>query len=54
MTDWIVSLSVSCRMWLIMPGSGSFLNIAGRLSMIEVATDGSVFGVNSQGNLFQR
>uniref|UniRef100_A0A8C1TP32 Fish-egg lectin n=1 Tax=Cyprinus carpio TaxID=7962 RepID=A0A8C1TP32_CYPCA len=35
-------------------GSGSFINIPGLLSMIEVATDGSVFGVNSQGNLYQR
>ncbi|XP_016112867.1 fish-egg lectin-like [Sinocyclocheilus grahami] len=35
-------------------GSGSFVNIPGLLSMIEVATDGSVFGVNSQGNLYQR
>ncbi|CAM4730468.1 unnamed protein product [Leuciscus chuanchicus] len=34
-------------------GSG-FVNIPGLLSMIEVATDGSVFGVNSQGNLYQR
>ncbi|XP_077057910.1 fish-egg lectin-like [Siphateles boraxobius] len=34
-------------------GSG-FVNIAGLLSMIEVATDGSVFGVNYQGSLFQR
>uniref|UniRef100_A0A672K3U3 Fish-egg lectin-like n=1 Tax=Sinocyclocheilus grahami TaxID=75366 RepID=A0A672K3U3_SINGR len=34
-------------------GSGSFVNIPGLLSMIEVATDGSVFGVNSQGNLYQ-
>ncbi|CAM4730476.1 unnamed protein product [Leuciscus chuanchicus] len=34
-------------------GSG-FVNIPGHLSMIEVATDGSVFGVNSQGNLYQR
>jgi len=34
-------------------GSG-FVNIGGLLSMIEVATDGSVFGVNKQGNLFQR
>ncbi|KAF4108023.1 fish-egg lectin isoform X1 [Onychostoma macrolepis] len=35
-------------------GSGSFVNIPGLLSMIEVATDGSVFGVNYQGNLYQR
>uniref|UniRef100_A0A671Q401 Fish-egg lectin-like n=1 Tax=Sinocyclocheilus anshuiensis TaxID=1608454 RepID=A0A671Q401_9TELE len=35
-------------------GSGSFVNIPGSLSMIEVATDGSVFGVNYQGNLYQR
>ncbi|KAI2659966.1 Fish-egg lectin [Labeo rohita] len=35
-------------------GSGNFLNIGGLLSMIEVATDGSVFGVNYQGNLYQR
>ncbi len=35
-------------------GSGSFVNIPGLLSMIEVATDGSVFGVNHQGSLFQR
>ncbi len=34
--------------------SGSFVNIPGLLSMIEVATDGSVFGVNYQGNLYQR
>ncbi|XP_043107798.1 fish-egg lectin-like [Puntigrus tetrazona] len=34
-------------------GSG-FVNIPGLLSMIEVATDGSVFGVNYQGNLYQR
>ncbi|KAK7120288.1 hypothetical protein R3I94_020329 [Phoxinus phoxinus] len=34
-------------------GSG-FVNIGGLLSMIEVATDGSVFGVNRQGNLYQR
>ncbi|XP_050977656.1 fish-egg lectin-like [Labeo rohita] len=35
-------------------GSGSFQNIPGQLAMIEVATDGSVFGVSSQGMLFQR
>ncbi|XP_073686162.1 fish-egg lectin-like [Garra rufa] len=35
-------------------GSGSFENIAGQLAMIEVATDGSVFGVSSQKELFQR
>uniref|UniRef100_A0A673NAL4 Fish-egg lectin-like n=1 Tax=Sinocyclocheilus rhinocerous TaxID=307959 RepID=A0A673NAL4_9TELE len=35
-------------------GSGVFVNIPGLLSMIEVATDGSVFGVNYQGNLYQR
>lgn len=35
-------------------GSGSFVNIPGLLSMIEVATDGSVYGVNSQGSLFKR
>ncbi|XP_059394578.1 fish-egg lectin-like [Carassius carassius] len=35
-------------------GSGNFVNIGGLLSMIEVATDGSVFGVNYQGSLFQR
>ncbi len=35
-------------------GSGNFVNIPGLLSMIEVATDGSVFGVNYQGSLFQR
>uniref|UniRef100_A0A8C2PT60 Fish-egg lectin-like n=1 Tax=Cyprinus carpio TaxID=7962 RepID=A0A8C2PT60_CYPCA len=31
-----------------------FKNIPGLLSMIEVATDGSIFGVNFQGNLYQR
>ncbi|KAL1266871.1 hypothetical protein QQF64_002546 [Cirrhinus molitorella] len=35
-------------------GSGSFQNIPGGLAMIEVATDGSVFGVNSPGTLYQR
>ncbi|XP_018941613.1 fish-egg lectin-like [Cyprinus carpio] len=35
-------------------GAGTFVNIGGLLSMIEVATDGSVFGVNYQGSLFQR
>ncbi|KAL1266873.1 hypothetical protein QQF64_002548 [Cirrhinus molitorella] len=35
-------------------GSGSFVNIPGLLAMIEVATDGSVFGVNSQGVLYRR
>ncbi|XP_043089172.1 fish-egg lectin [Puntigrus tetrazona] len=35
-------------------GSGDFMNIPGLLSMVEVATDGSVFGVNYQGNLYQR
>ncbi|ROI48955.1 Fish-egg lectin [Anabarilius grahami] len=30
-------------------GSGSFVNIPGLLSMIEVATDGNVFGSNSAG-----
>ncbi|XP_048028287.1 fish-egg lectin-like isoform X1 [Megalobrama amblycephala] len=35
-------------------GSGSFVNIPGLLSMIEVATDGNIFGVNAQGALFQR
>ncbi|KAG1970831.1 fish-egg lectin-like [Pimephales promelas] len=34
-------------------GSG-FVNIGGFLSMIEVATDGSVFGVNREGTLYQR
>ncbi|XP_048028325.1 fish-egg lectin-like [Megalobrama amblycephala] len=35
-------------------GPSPFVIISGRLSMIEVATDGSVFGVNAQGALFQR
>ncbi|XP_048028335.1 fish-egg lectin-like [Megalobrama amblycephala] len=35
-------------------GSGSFVIVPGLLSMIEVATDGSVFGVNANGALFQR
>ncbi|XP_050976384.1 fish-egg lectin-like [Labeo rohita] len=35
-------------------GSGGFVNIPGALAMIEVATDGSVFGVNSQGMLYKR
>uniref|UniRef100_A0A672QMF0 Fish-egg lectin n=2 Tax=Sinocyclocheilus grahami TaxID=75366 RepID=A0A672QMF0_SINGR len=35
-------------------GSGEFETISGSLSMIEVATDGSVFGINYQGNLYQR
>ncbi|KAK2871374.1 hypothetical protein Q8A67_023901 [Cirrhinus molitorella] len=34
--------------------SGNLLNIPGSLAMTEVAADGSVFGVNSQGRLFQR
>ncbi|XP_016110950.1 fish-egg lectin-like [Sinocyclocheilus grahami] len=46
-TPWDVSNNV-CS------GSGVFVNIPGLLSMIEVATDGSVFGVNYQGNLYQR
>ncbi|XP_050977437.1 fish-egg lectin-like [Labeo rohita] len=35
-------------------GSGDWQHIPGALSMIEVATDGSVFGVNHDGMLFQR
>ncbi|XP_051971882.1 fish-egg lectin-like [Xyrauchen texanus] len=35
-------------------GSGSFENVPGLLSMIEVASDGSVYGVNYQGVLYQR
>ncbi|KAF4108022.1 fish-egg lectin-like [Onychostoma macrolepis] len=35
-------------------GSNKLENIDGLLSMIEVATDGSVFGVNHDGKLFQR
>uniref|UniRef100_A0A8C1W0Z2 Fish-egg lectin-like n=2 Tax=Cyprinus carpio TaxID=7962 RepID=A0A8C1W0Z2_CYPCA len=35
-------------------GAGTFVNIGGSLSMIEVATDGSVFGINSNGMLYQR
>ncbi|XP_067289016.1 fish-egg lectin-like [Pseudorasbora parva] len=35
-------------------GSGTFEKIDGLLSMIEVATDGSVYGVNAQGTLYQR
>ncbi|XP_056311008.1 fish-egg lectin-like [Danio aesculapii] len=35
-------------------GSGIFELIGGSLSMIEVATDGNVFGIDLQGNLLQR
>ncbi|RXN14616.1 fish-egg lectin-like protein [Labeo rohita] len=35
-------------------GSGTSENIPGSLAMIEVATDGSVFGVNSKGALYRR
>nr|AAI31877.1 Zgc:158494 protein [Danio rerio] len=35
-------------------GDGTFVNIPGLLSMIEVGTDGSVFGVNYEAKLFQR
>uniref|UniRef100_A0A673HK83 Uncharacterized protein n=1 Tax=Sinocyclocheilus rhinocerous TaxID=307959 RepID=A0A673HK83_9TELE len=35
-------------------GSGVFEAISGSLSMIEVATDGNVFGVDPQGSLLQR
>ncbi|XP_050976379.1 fish-egg lectin isoform X2 [Labeo rohita] len=35
-------------------GSGTSENIPGFLAMIEVATDGSVFGVNSKGALYRR
>ncbi|XP_056317585.1 fish-egg lectin-like [Danio aesculapii] len=35
-------------------GDGTFINIPGLLSMIEVGTDGSVFGVNYEAKLFQR
>uniref|UniRef100_A0A671R9G7 Uncharacterized protein n=1 Tax=Sinocyclocheilus anshuiensis TaxID=1608454 RepID=A0A671R9G7_9TELE len=34
--------------------SGVFEAISGSLSMIEVATDGNVFGVDPQGSLLQR
>ncbi|XP_026087829.1 fish-egg lectin-like [Carassius auratus] len=35
-------------------GSGAFEAVAGALSMVEVASDGNVFGVDLQGNLLQR
>ncbi len=35
-------------------GSGAFEVVAGSLSMVEVASDGNVFGVDPQGNLLQR
>ncbi|XP_056311007.1 fish-egg lectin-like [Danio aesculapii] len=35
-------------------GSGAFESITGSLAMIEVATDGNIFGVTAQGNLVQR
>ncbi|XP_043092629.1 fish-egg lectin-like [Puntigrus tetrazona] len=35
-------------------GSGAFEAVAGALSMVEVASDGNVFGVDPQGNLLQR
>ncbi|XP_059367907.1 fish-egg lectin-like [Carassius carassius] len=35
-------------------GSNSFDVITGSMSMVEVATDGSVFAVDTQGSLFQR
>uniref|UniRef100_A0A8C2DEJ9 Fish-egg lectin-like n=1 Tax=Cyprinus carpio TaxID=7962 RepID=A0A8C2DEJ9_CYPCA len=35
-------------------GSGAFEAVAGALSMVEVASDGNVFGVDIQGNLVQR
>ncbi|KAF4114570.1 fish-egg lectin-like [Onychostoma macrolepis] len=35
-------------------GSGAFEAVSGTLSMVEVASDGNVFGVDPQGNLLQR
>ncbi|RXN10989.1 fish-egg lectin-like protein [Labeo rohita] len=35
-------------------GLGAFEAVAGSLSMVEVAADGNVFGVDPQGNLLQR
>ncbi|XP_073694408.1 fish-egg lectin-like [Garra rufa] len=35
-------------------GSGTFEAVAGALSMVEVASDGNVFGVDAQGNLYIR
>ncbi len=35
-------------------GLGVFEAVAGSLSMVEVASDGNVFGVDPQGNLLQR
>ncbi len=35
-------------------GLGAFEAVAGTLSMVEVASDGNVFGVDPQGNLLQR
>ncbi|XP_059367908.1 fish-egg lectin-like [Carassius carassius] len=35
-------------------GSGAFEAVGGALSMVEVASDGNVFGVDLQGNLLQR
>lgn len=35
-------------------GSNTWQNIPGALSMIEVSTDGSVYGVNAAGNVYRR
>ncbi|XP_036375677.1 fish-egg lectin-like [Megalops cyprinoides] len=35
-------------------GNKSWQNIPGKLSMIEVATDGSVYGVNKDGDIYRR
>lgn len=35
-------------------GSNSLQRVSGSLSMVEVATDGSVYGVNRQGQVFRR
>ncbi|XP_050964072.1 fish-egg lectin-like [Labeo rohita] len=35
-------------------GLGAFEAVAGSLSMVEVSSDGNIFGVDAQGNLLQR
>lgn len=35
-------------------GRGDWKQVPGKLVMVEVGTDGSVYGVNAEGNVYRR
>uniref|UniRef100_A0A8C1MCM4 Uncharacterized protein n=1 Tax=Cyprinus carpio TaxID=7962 RepID=A0A8C1MCM4_CYPCA len=53
LSSWVSSCVVQSVTGASCGGSGVFEAIAGALFMVEVDADGSVFGVDTQGNLFK-